>query len=238
MKRNQRGSIKKILTCILTMTFVLSITINFAALAATKKSKITDKKIEQMTGKKACFVGDSLMQGVYYFTPFDNAQFVTKIGLNVINAQNEKKKIWSNGNSTMSILEGIKAKKPKYIYIMLGANELAWLNLKVADKYYNRFVKKIKKQCPKAQITILSVQPATTAYCASNKGFTNAKVRSYNASLKKIAKKQKVKYISLYKYFADQNGNLKTELAGSDGLHWKVNGVQVFSQALKTELKK
>ena len=237
MEKNKK-TVRQIMSLIIALTVALSMMTSFAALAANKKTKVTEKKLEQMTGNKACFVGDSLMQGVYLFSPFQNAKYVTKIGLNVINAQNAKKRIWNNGTTTLSILDGIKSKNPRYIYIMLGANELDWLNTNVAIKYYNRFVSKIKKKCPKATVTILSVQPATAAYCASHNGFTNAKVRSYNKALKKLAKKQKVKFISLYQYFADQNGNLRSELAGVDGLHWKNNGVQVFYQALRKELKK
>jgi lysophospholipase L1-like esterase len=226
---------KRLLSMMLIMMLALTLTVAEQpqqVQAATSAQKT--KKAAKMTGKKAVFIGDSIMEGVSMFSGH-SSNFVTKVGLNVTNAQSDSYKI--NGKT---VVQWAKSYKPSYIYIMLGANEVGWMNNTTAKKNYISLINKLQKACPKAKIYVISIEPVQQKFLSSHSGYTMAKIAAYNKMLRTVAKSTKSTYISVYNYFKDSNGYLSSKYTwvNGDGLHWNTTGCKRFINAIKKELKK
>lgn len=199
-----------------------------------KAKKAREKKINNMLGKKAVFIGDSVMEGVSMFSGH-KSNYITKVGMNIINAQDSRYKIGKK-----NVVQLTKSYKPSYIYIMLGANEVGWMSTAQAYSNYKSLIQKLKKACPKAKIYIISIEPVTKKFVSGHSGYTIKKIKAYNSMLKKVAKNTKVKYLNIYNYFKDKNGYLNQKYcwAGGDGLHWNVAGTKRFISSVKAALRK
>jgi len=229
---------KKIFTLTLCMILLTLSVFSSAKTAQAASAETIKKKVNNMLGSKATFAGDSLMQAVFNYSVFPKSDFVCKIGLNIINASDPTKKIIPWGDKTVSYIKAIKNTSPKYIYVMLGANQIAWLDNDVAISYYERFIDNVFHRIPKAKVFLVCVAPATEEYCSTHEGFSNSKVRKFNKMLKALARKKGIKCYNLTEGMLDSKGNLNPSYAAPDGLHWTADGAKLFKKNLRNKLKK
>lgn len=132
--------------------------------------------------------------------------------------------------------------QPKTIFMMIGINDLIrGVSDETILSNQRLIIQDLKWVHPNTQIVVQSILPHAGEQ-ASWEGrdrlleIPNRRIRELNKQLAQIATEEGVKYLDLYPLFADNQGNLRTELT-SDGLHlsqlgylvWR-SGLQVFMQ--------
>ncbi|MGN0601892.1 MAG: GDSL-type esterase/lipase family protein [Oscillospiraceae bacterium] len=165
----------------------------------------------------AAFVGDSRTVGLQMNTNIPKASFYASIGLNVSTALTDNKVDLANGNKG-TVLDGMKEKKFKRIYVMFGINELGWPYPDVFQEKYEKLVNEIKKLQPDATVYVQSILPVSYKAVNTNKVFTNANVNKFNELIKNAAENTGATYLDVASVFRDSNGELPTE-ASTDGIH-------------------
>lgn len=123
-------------------------------------------------------------------------------------------------------------KLPKYIFLMLGTNDIVDFNLTNQDivMNINKFIYSLYKINPKTKIFFIEI-PSVIFRMDRNKN----RIFLLNSLLRKNLDKS-VTYVEINKYMTDSFGNLKLEYT-YDGLHFSEEGYRQLEEALKKEIK-
>ena len=166
----------------------------------------------------AAFVGDSRTVGLEMNTDKPKASFYASIGLNVSTALTDNAVTLDNGNEG-TVMQAMKQKKYKRIFVMFGINELGWPYPDVFVKEYEELVNQIKEAQPDAKIYVQSILPVSYLAANTNPVFTNENIDKFNEYVQKVAKDTKTEYLDVASAFKDENGALPVE-ASTDGIHF------------------
>ena len=106
------------------------------------------------------------------------------------------------------------------IYLLLGANGIAWMEKDSFIQLYGDFVRALKEKCPDALIYIQSIFPINEEKFAKHydSQITNEKIAEYNDALLRLAKELGVYYLNVSEVIADASGALSGD-ATTDGMH-------------------
>lgn len=117
-------------------------------------------------------------------------------------------------------INGLITEKPDKIFMMIGVNDIGRkIPLSVTIRNYERIIGLLQRSLPKTDVYVQSVLPINETLI--NRNFytgTNAEIRLMNEALKKMSLSHKVKYIDLYKLFADTTGEMPERFT-YDGIH-------------------
>lgn len=163
------------------------------------------------------FIGDSRTQGFIMYNGLKDVQDYSYVGLMVDTAMTKEFIKISNGNK-ITLLQDMKEKNIKRVYIMLGVNELGWSYPQVFKSKYKELINEIKKVKPEAQIYVQSIIPVTKAKDKSDKYFNNTRIKQYNQLIKEVAKEENVKYLDVQTALVNSEGYLPEETS-PDGIH-------------------
>lgn len=180
----------------------------------------------------AVFIGDSITDGIKSYGLMKNATVISNTGLNPETILTGKKIKTSSGYVTA--LEALARTNPKKVYILLGANGIAWFSEDYFVKEYGLFVDAVKEQHPESTVYIQSILPVTKAYSNANNGVTNAKIDQYNARLKQLAQEKGVQYVNVAEALKDSYGALPAEASPTDGMHFGPTYYKKWFAYLKT----
>ena len=176
-------------------------------------SKITiDDEFED-----AAFIGDSRTVGLQMNTNIPKASFYASIGMNISTATADNLITLENGNKG-TVLDGMKEKQFKRIYIMFGINELGWPYPDVFQEKYEALINEIKELQPDAVVYVQSIIPVSYKAAQTNSVFTNENVNEFNELIKSAATNTGATYLDVASVFKDENGELPAE-ASTDGIH-------------------
>ena len=187
--------------------------------------KHEDKKEETTINKSTnvkfdetvAFIGDSRTQGFIMYNGLKNVQDYSYVGLMVDTAVSKKFVKTSNGEK-ITLLEDMKGKNIKRVYIMLGVNELGWSYPQVFKSKYKELIKEIKKIKPNAQIYVQSIIPVTKSRDKSDKYFNNTRIEQYNKLVKEVASEENVEYLNVQSALVNSESYLPEETS-PDGIH-------------------
>lgn len=136
------------------------------------------------------------------------------VGLTVDTVFTEK----ASGSSVV-IIDELKGKHFKKVFLMFGDNECGWPNTSVFIKRYAKVIAAVRERVPEAEIYLQSVLPISRAADAKNEyGCNNAAIKKVNEAIKQLAKDEGVRYINPAASMTDSQGFLPDE-ASSDGVH-------------------
>ena len=179
----------------------------------TTSNKSTNVKFDETVA----FIGDSRTQGFIMYNGLKDVQDYSYVGLMVDTAVSKKFVKTSNGEK-ITLLEDMKGKNTKRVYIMLGVNELGWSYPQVFKSKYKELIKKIKKIKPNAQIYVQSIIPVTKSRDKSDKYFNNTRIEQYNKLVKEVALEENVEYLNVQSALVNSEGYLPEETS-PDGIH-------------------
>lgn len=179
----------------------------------TTPNKGTNVKFDETVA----FIGDSRTQGFIMYNGLKNVQDYSYVGLMVDTAVSKKFVKTSNGEK-ITLLEDMKGKNIKRVYIMLGVNELGWSYPQVFKSKYKELIKEIKKIKPNAQIYVQSIIPVTKSRDKSDKYFNNTRIEQYNKLVKEVASEENVEYLNVQSALVNSEGYLPEETS-PDGIH-------------------
>ena len=191
-----------------------------------ENNDIEEEKKEETTINKStnvkfdetvAFIGDSRTQGFIMYNGLKDVQDYSYVGLMVDTAVSKKFVKTSNGEK-ITLLEDMKGKNIKRVYIMLGVNELGWSYPQVFKSKYKELIKEIKKIKPDTQIYIQSIIPVTKSRDKSDKYFNNTRIEQYNKLVKEVALEENVEYLDVQSVLVNSEGYLPEETS-PDGIH-------------------
>lgn len=200
----------------------------------TNKNNKKDIKMEKENTVKenyfddALFIGDSRTEGFGIQSGIKNAVFYTDKGLKV-DTIFTKTPIEIDGRKT-TIMEAVKKKQFKKIYIMFGINELGWPYDDIFIKKYGMVIDELKKAQPNAVIYIQSIIHVSKKK-EEKSDISNKKINKRNQLIKKMAQKKQVEYLNLNEVLTNKNGFL-FEDASVDGVHLNPKYCQIWKEYL------
>ena len=120
-------------------------------------------------------------------------------------------------------LDAVAAANPKAVYVLLGTNSLVSADEQKEQSflaYYERMLQMLKETAPGAVIYVQSIPPVRPEITTLN----NDQIRRVNEQLALLSRAQDCYYLNLHEFLADENGDLKSELAAQDGIHLNGTG--------------
>jgi len=153
------------------------------------------------------FIGNSRVLDLKNYGLAENVY--ASVGLTVDTVFTEK----ASGSSVV-IIDELKGKHFKKVFLMFGDNECGWPNTSVFIKRYAKVIAAVRERVPEAEIYLQSVLPISRAADAKNEyGCNNAAIKKVNEAIKQLAKDEGVRYINPAASMTDSQGFLP------DGVH-------------------
>lgn len=168
-------------------------------------------------GSNVAFIGNSRTQAFLMYTGLNDVIDYTNVGL-MVDTAITKKFITNDEGEKITILEDLENRNIDTVYIMLGINELGWVYSSIFIKNYEELIDKIREVKPDCEIIIQSIIPVTKTKSDNDSIYNNKKISEYNALIKEMSDRKKIKFVNLVPVLADEKGNLP-ENASPDGVH-------------------
>ena len=175
------------------------------------------KDAEEEYYKDTVFIGDSRTQGLQINAGLKSPDFFAGRGLNVKNARTEKVVKNAKGNS-VTVVDALKDKKYKKVYICFGINELGWPYTNIFADEYKKTIEAIKKIQPDAEIVVQGILPVTEKKSKSDKIFNMKNVKKFNKVIKKMAEEIGATYVDNSPAVSNSKGFLPKDVT-PDGIH-------------------
>ncbi len=160
-------------------------------------------------------VGDSISMGysVYGRLAADNVIATGSIG-----HRNLMETDFTFGSSTLKLTDIIKTKRPKYIFLSCGMNDIRMMNEEEYTKKCLENADIIFDACSGCKIILTAITPI-----ASFSNFTdNETIDRYNEALRKAvfdSRKEDLFFLNASRYLKGPDNNLITEFQSGDGIH-------------------
>lgn len=180
----------------------------------------------------ALFVGDSITDGIRSYGVMSNTTVIAYTGVNPETILSKKLIADSSGEKVTFLEAMAQHPEAKKIYIMMGANGMAWLSKDIFIADYGAFLDQVKAQHPDALIYVQSILPVTKSYEEKDTGITNAAIDEFNQALLDLTHEKSVYYLNVAESFKDENGALPEE-ASSDGMHFATKHYNIWFDYLK-----
>lgn len=182
-----------------------------------KPVPVADAAVTDDYFQDSVFIGDSRTEGFQLFSGPQNATYYTSNGLKV-DTIFTKQVVKTASDEKITILEALRQKPFKKVYIMLGVNELGWAYSDLFIKKYAEVIAEIKNIEPEAQIYVQSILPVSEERSQSDEIYNNTNIRKYNGLIQQMAAENSLYYLDVAQCVADEEGNLYSD-ASSDGIH-------------------
>ena len=144
-----------------------------------------------------------------------NAKYYTGNGLKVDTVFTRPVVRTASGEK-VTVMEALRQKSFKKIYIMLGINELGWAYSELFIKKYAEVIEEIKKNAPAAQIYLQSILPVTAERSQSDDIFNNANIGGYNDLIQQMAAEKRLLLPGRGTMYGRCGGNLLRQLHRRD----------------------
>lgn len=172
----------------------------------------------------AIFIGDSLTTGLSLYGLLPEDQVLADTGINPQTILSRE--CISQDGTEKTVLDAAASLEPEKIYIMLGANGVAFLNFDDIVAWYGELIDGLQAEHPDSDIYVQSILPVTRE--KEDETLNNDRITELNGLLQQMAEEQEVYYLSVNEAIADEEGFLPTELS-ADGMHF---GTTVYEEWL------
>lgn len=156
----------------------------------------------------AVFIGDSRTVGLSMYSPFENADYLCDVGMNIYDCLDRD--IEFNGVAHTTVRNMLATHTYKKVYIMLGINEISSNIDKYIEKYAD-VIETIHKYEPDAIIIVQGIMCVGKSKSDTHPHFNNPNIQKRNARLKELADADATDYIyylDINEGIADEEGNL------------------------------
>lgn len=182
-----------------------------------KKLVTATKEAQEEYYKDAVFIGDSRTQGLQINAGLTSPDFFAGRGLNVKNARTEKV-VKNAAGKAVTVVDALKDKQYKKVYICFGINELGWPYTNIFADEYQKTIDAIKKIQPNAEVVVQGILPVTEKKSKSDKIFNMKNVKKFNKVIKKMAEDNGETYVDNSPAVANDKGYLPSDVT-PDGIH-------------------
>lgn len=164
----------------------------------------------------AVFVGDSITTGIELYGMMENTDVLAGTGINLLTIYTAQV-VKQDDGSRITIMDGLKNKQYKKVYVMLGGNEVRDEAKEQFLKNYSRVIDDIKKLQPNALIYIQSITPVTLQ---NHYNMNNQRIDEYNEALSDLCEEKDVYYVNVAESMKDESGMLPNAASPADGMHF------------------
>ena len=180
----------------------------------------------------ACFIGDSRMEGLYFYGGLREADFYYKPGATVYDILDRK--LSYNGDSAggYDLRSELAKKQYSKIYMMVGVNELGDKNPEEYAKAYADDIGTIRQLQPDAVIFIIGMMHVTTQYSDASDVFNNDNIDARNTAAAAIADGEDIFYLDMNECVDDGNGGVIGDYS-HDGVHLKAEYYKLWTEWMK-----
>lgn len=196
-----------------------------------------DKTYDYITGddnyfSDALFIGDSRIQGLYFYGGFKTATFAYLEGSMVFQAQTQEFNLSTGGAFTLEQI--ITSGDYKKIYVMFGLNELGKKTSKQYGQYTGDIIKWIQGLKPSAVITLMGSMPLSTAKSDASEWQNNDNVnsRNYWATVYACDNTDVFYLDDNIPDLLDERGGLGTTFS-NDGIHLKAEYYTIWAEHIR-----
>ena len=166
---------------------------------------------------KCVFVGDSITVGLSDYQLVSMKNVIAQVGMNIEKINTETMK---TAYGELTVLDALKEAEPENIYIMLGSNGIAWMDIDSMINEYATFIDGIKESLDSSNVYIISIPPVTASRENSDEPIQNADIDSYNSKLLDLANEKKCWFIDLNSELKGSDGKFPQSDAAEDGMHF------------------
>ena len=144
-----------------------------------------------------------------------------------------------NSFGLLNRIDDIINLQPSILLLSIGINDIAGnIPVNVTIKNICTFVQKLNNSAPSTKVFVHSILPTNPVHSDHkpeliNHYNKNKQVERLNYLLKEESSPQSFSYIDLHSSFKDENGNLNTEFADTDGLHLNAKGYKLWTDLLR-----
>lgn len=193
-------------------------------------SKLDYINVDNDYFSNACFIGDSRMEGLYFYGDLKEADFVYKPGVTVYDIMNNK--LSMNGGGSYRLTDVLAKKQYAQIYMMVGVNELGDKNPDEYAKAYSNDIEIIRQLQPDAVIFIIGMMHVTTQYSDSSDVFNNDNIDARNTAAAAIANGRDIFYLDMNECVDDGAGGVIGDYS-YDGVHLKAEYYKLWTEWMK-----
>lgn len=181
----------------------------------------------------AIFIGNSRTEGFFLYSGLSGSTSYASMGLNVSTVFTKEVIAQADGTKVTVIEAMRRAPNFKKVYIMLGLNELGWVDSGAFQQHYERLVDAIREIQPEAIIYVQSILPVSANKSSSSDVFNNTRVNLFNERVKGVAMNKKVFYLNVGEAVAGEDGFLPASET-PDGVHLQKSLCVKWLDYLKT----
>ncbi len=189
----------------------------------TYKNRIKTFREEGLEKHGIIFLGNSLTQGGDWSAWFP-AQKPANRGIS-----------GDNTEGVLARLDEITDAKPVKLFLMIGINDISQ-NYKndYLCKNFEKIIRKVLTESPETTIYIQSILPVNNDFGRYKRLINKEKqIENLNIRLKKLCKKENIRYVNLYPLFLQQKRKLNPAFT-TDGLHLNEEGYQVWISGISS----
>lgn len=175
------------------------------------------------------FVGDSITQGFALYTKTLPAKYCAYKSIGPKGIYDGS--TWKNQDGVEEIpMDAIVASAPDNVYILIGANAIGNNTNEAFVQYYTEMLSKMRAALlPAVKFYIQSITPVRP-----DSKFDQNRINEINNLLAQLAFQQGVYFVNLNEVLAGDDGYLKEEYAGADGIHMLAPGYSAWLDYLVT----
>ncbi len=115
---------------------------------------------------------------------------------------------------------------PDYIFIMTGINNIAMEDYNILNRQ-KEILEKLSVWFKESVIVVQSILPVMLSWV------NNKTIEDINSALQVIAKGFNARYLDIYSFFADKNGEPKGEYLLDDGVHLSNEGYKAWADVIE-----
>jgi len=187
---------------------------------------------------RSVFIGDSLMVGysTYCMMNEDSCGYYSDFLcctsyslLHAINPVEDDSLQPTYMGEKMNVWSAIELMDVDRVFLMFGINDLISYNSIASMNYYVRLINKIREVNPDIEIIVIGMTPIAAG---ASLGYLDASsVVSFDIMLSENQSTYNYKYLDLYSYIADGNGNLPADICSDDFCHMTTIAYKCFWEA-------
>lgn len=143
-----------------------------------------------------------------------------------------------NTEGVLARLHEITDAKPTKLFLMIGINDISQ-NYKndYLCKNFENIIRKVLTESPETTIYIQSILPVNNDFGRYKRLIDKEKqIEDLNNRLKKLCKKENIRYVDLYSLFLQNKCKLNSAYT-TDGLHLNESGYQVWIKAISNMIE-
>lgn len=180
----------------------------------------------------AAFLGDSRTDGFRLYSGLKEGTYFVSTGATVESVFTKAVKT-DAGEMPLLDAMAVMEPEPERIYVMLGVNELGWVD---SNDYYTQYglvIDRLRQDHPDAEVILQTNMPVTRAQEAKKTYVCNSRIAVYNDIIRTLAGEKNCPLVDTASAVADEEGFLRTEWS-SDGVHLNTKGCKVWLEYLRT----